>query len=188
MHNPNLEVRKWTGASGAEHQNRLRRKTVFDGSRHGYAGGLVNKFPVHRQSHASRFAPFVWSDTKASRKFTKPEWPYPTPQSVREEILSILLILSKKTLRSPCVPFACPNLVSIRGSFVSVEAGPRSGAEMARPCAGACPQAHGRTLPHGGAAVPCRRRLSCFAPEAQVVKRKIIVPSISASPRLCARI
>ena len=83
-------------------------------------------------------------NTKSSRKFTKPEWPYPTPQSVREEILAILLILSKETLRSPCVSFACPNLVSIRGVFVSSKAWPRSGAAKARHCAGACPLAQER--------------------------------------------
>ena len=59
------------GASGAEHQSRLRRRTVFDGSRHDLAGGLVNKFPVRRQGHAPRFAPFAWPDTKPSRKVTK---------------------------------------------------------------------------------------------------------------------
>jgi hypothetical protein len=46
---------------------------------------------------------------------------------MREEILAILLILSKKTLRSPCVSFACPNLVSIRENFVSGEAEPQTG-------------------------------------------------------------
>ena len=130
--------------SAPEHQSQHRRKTVFDGIRRGLVGGLFNEFPVHHQCPPWRCAPFAWPDTKSSRKFTKPEWPYPTPQSVREEILAILLILSKKTLRSPCVSFACPNLVSIRGVFVSSKAWPRSGAAKARHCAGACPLAQGR--------------------------------------------
>jgi hypothetical protein len=36
-----------------------------------------------------------------------------------------------------------------------------SGAAMARPCAGACPLAHGQALPHSGAAAIRRRWLSC---------------------------
>ena len=41
-------TRDWRYAP--EHQNQLRRKTAFDGSRHSYADGLVNKFPVRRKA------------------------------------------------------------------------------------------------------------------------------------------
>ena len=84
------KVREGIGASGAEHQNRLRRKTVFDGSRHGYADGLVNKFPVRRQGHAPRFAPFAWPDTKSSRTDTKKEWQLSSPclRSPKTPVLS----------------------------------------------------------------------------------------------------
>jgi hypothetical protein len=58
-------------AFGATHKSRLRRKTVFGGSRHGHAGSQVNKFPFRRQGHAPRFAPFAWPDTKAPPNVTK---------------------------------------------------------------------------------------------------------------------
>ena len=122
----------------AEHESRPWRKAVFDGLRICLAGGLVNEFPARHQCTTARFAPFALSDTKslaASRK--RPlcglheKAAFATADGVRE--------FRVNSCRA--APVSCP-----------ARRMPRSGAAMALPCAGACPLAQGRALPHGGGA------------------------------------
>ena len=152
-----------------EHQSQHRRKTVFDETRRGLVGGLVNEFPVHHQCPAVALCAFRLAGHQILTK--KHETRMAIPNSAvcaRGNPVNPDNPVKENTAFAMCA--FCVSEFSVNSwGFRVREAGPRSGAAKARHCAGACPLAQGRALPHGGSAAPADAGFRVPARSAQPV-------------------